>query len=426
MIRKLIGGLLLVMSGLAVAKDLPMVKPAQEGFDAGRLDRITLSMQRYVDEGKLAGAVTMVARHGKVVYFETVGNKGVDDPRPLAKDDLFRIYSMSKPITAAAVMQLYEQGKFQLTDPVSKFVPELKGVQVLQPDGTLAPVAAEMTMQQLLTHTTGLSYGFNAAKDPADKLYVDAKLWESKDLDDFAARLGKLPLKFQPGAQWHYSVAVDVTGLIVQRLSGQRFDQYLAEHIFAPLGMNDTFFEVPADKLNRFLPNHYIDPKTGKLATIPAGGNEAMRNYEKVSLFSGGGGLVSTTMDYMKFAEAMRNGGELNGQRILSPMTVQYMASNHLPASTTSGGSGEAPTLGQPLRGFGFGLGFGLVTDPAAGGVMGSPGEFSWGGAAGTVFWIDPVEQVTVVGMIQLMGAPYPFRPDLKIAIYQSMIRLEK
>lgn len=426
MIRKLIGGLLLVMSGLAVAKDLPMVKPAQEGFDAGRLDRITLSMQRYVDEGKLAGAVTMVARHGKVVYFETVGNKGVDDPRPLAKDDLFRIYSMSKPITAAAVMQLYEQGKFQLTDPVSKFVPELKGVQVLQPDGTLAPVAAEMTMQQLLTHTTGLSYGFNAAKDPADKLYVDAKLWESKDLDDFAARLGKLPLKFQPGAQWHYSVAVDVTGLIVQRLSGQRFDQYLAEHIFAPLGMNDTFFEVPADKLNRFLPNHYIDPKTGKLATIPAGGNEAMRNYEKVSLFSGGGGLVSTTMDYMKFAEAMRNGGELNGQRILSPMTVQYMASNHLPASTTSGGSGEAPTLGQPLRGFGFGLGFGLVTDPAAGGVMGSPGEFSWGGAAGTVFWIDPVEQVTVVGMIQLMGAPYPFRQDLKIAIYQSMIRLEK
>lgn len=427
MIGKLIGGLLLVVvSGFAAAKDLPMVKPAQEGFDAGRLDQLTQSMQRYVDEGKLAGAVTMVARHGKIVYFETVGNKSVDDTRPLAKDDLFRIYSMTKPITAAAVMQLYEQGKFQLTDPVSKFVPELKGVQVLQADGTLAPVAAEMTMQQLLTHTTGLSYGFNAAGDSVDKQYVDAKLWESKDLDDFAAKLGKLPLKFQPGAQWHYSVAVDVTGLVVQRLSGQRFDEYLAEHIFAPLSMNDTFFEVPADKLNRFLPNHYIDPKTGKLAAIPAGGNEAMRNYEKVSLFSGGGGLVSTTMDYMKFAEAMRNGGELNGQRILGPMTVKYMATNHLPASMASGGSGEAPTLGQPLRGFGFGLGFGLVTDPAAGGVMGSPGEFNWGGAAGTVFWIDPVEQVTVVGMIQLMGSPYPFRQDLKIATYQSMTRLEE
>lgn len=426
MIRKLTGGLLLVLlSSFTTAKDLPMVKPAQEGFDAERLNLITQSMQRYVDAGQLAGAMTMVARHGKVVYFETVGNKSVDDKRPLAKDDLFRIYSMSKPITAAAVMQLYEQGKFQLTDPVSKFVPELKDVQVLQPDGTLAPVAAEMTMQQLLTHTTGLSYGFDAAGDPVDKQYADAKLWASKDLDDFAGKLGKLPLKFQPGAQWHYSVAVDVTGLVVQRLSGQRFDEYLAEHIFAPLGMNDTFFEVPADKLNRFLPNHYIDPKTGKLAVIPVGGNEAMRNYEKVSLFSGGGGLVSTTMDYMRFAEAMRNGGELNGQRILGPMTVNYMASNHLPASMSSGGSGEAPTIGQPLRGFGFGLGFGLVTDPAAGGVMGSPGEFNWGGAAGTVFWIDPVEQVTVVGMIQLMGSPYPLRQDLKIATYQSMTRLE-
>ena len=190
MIRKLTGGLLLVLvSSFATAKDLPMVKPAQEGFDAARLNLITQSMQRYVDAGQLAGAMTMVARHGKVVYFETVGNKGVDDKRPLAKDDLFRIYSMSKPITAAAVMQLYEQGKFQLTDPVSKFVPELKGVQVLQPDGTLAPVAAEMTMQQLLTHTTGLSYGFNAAGDPVDKQYADAKLWESKDLDAFAAKL---------------------------------------------------------------------------------------------------------------------------------------------------------------------------------------------------------------------------------------------
>lgn len=425
MIGKLAGSLLLVIvSGLTAARDLPTVRPEAEGFDAGRLDRITQSMQRYVDEGKLAGVVTMVARHGKVVYFDAVGNKGVDDPRPLAKDDLFRIYSMSKPITAAAAMQLYEQGKFQLTDPVSKFVPELKGVQVLQSDGTLAPVVAEMTMQQLLTHTTGLSYGFDADNDPVDKLYAGAKLWESKDLDDFAERLGKLPLKFQPGAQWHYSVAVDVTGLVVQRLSGQRFDEYLAEHIFAPLGMRDTFFEVPVDKLNRFLPNHFIDPKTGKLATILADGNEAMRNYEKVSLYSGGGGLVSTTMDYMKFAEAMRNGGELNGQRILSPMTVHYMATNHLPASMSSGGTGEAPSIGQPLRGFGFGLGFGLVTDPAAGGVMGSPGEFNWGGAAGTVFWIDPVEQVTVVGMIQLMGSPYPFRQDLKIATYQAITRM--
>ena len=185
--------------------------------------------------------------------------------------------------------------------------------------------------------------------------------------------------------------------------------------------MVDTSFAVPADKQERFLPNHYIDPKTRALTTIPSGNTDAMADYENVTLFSGGGGLVSTTMDYMRFAEAMRNGGELEGARILSPKTVNYMASNHLPASISSGGSGEAPTLGQQLRGFGFGLGFGLVTDPAAGGVMGSAGEFNWGGAAGTVFWIDPVEELTVVGMIQLMGSPYPFRSDLKVATYQAL-----
>ncbi len=411
----------ITFSGIVFAKPLPTVKPAKQGFSAERLERITQMTQQYVDEGKLAGAITMVARHGKIVHFEAVGHRGADDPTPLKKDDLFRIYSMTKPITAAAVMQLYEQGQFHLSDPVSKFVPELKNLKVLNREGEQVPVAREMTMQQLLTHTTGLSYGFNPTGDPVDKFYADAKLWAAKDLDEFAAKLGQIPLKFDPGTQWHYSVAVDVTGLIVQRISGQPFDEYLAEHIFAPLGMVDTFFAVPADKLDRFLPNHMIDPKTKKLAQIPQGGTEAMRDYQHVTLFSGGGGLVSTTMDYMRFAETMRNGGELDGIRILSPKTVKYMATNHLPASMTNGGSGEQPTLGRPLRGFGFGLGFGLVTDPAAGGVIGSVGEFNWGGAAGTVFWIDPVEDVTVVGMIQLMGSPYPFRADLKVATYQAM-----
>lgn len=412
---------LVAISCAAYGKSLPQVKPEREGFSSERLERITAITQKYVDEGKLAGVITMVARRGRIVHFEAVGNKGAGDTRPLAKDDLFRIYSMTKPITAVAAMQLYEQGKFQLNDPVSNFVPELKGLKVLNADGELEPVAREMTMQQLLTHTTGLSYGFDAANDPVDKAYAEAELWKAKDLDDFAVQLAELPLKFHPGGQWHYSVAVDVTGLVVQRLSGQPFDDYLEEHIFQPLGMEDTFFAVPDDKVERFLPNHYLNPKTGELTVIDENENAAMRNYRDVTLFSGGGGLVSTTMDYMRFAEAMRNDGELDGVRILSPKTVKYMASNHLPASIVSGGNGEQPTLGGRLNGFGFGLGFGLVTDPAAGGVMGSAGEFNWGGAAGTVFWIDPVEEVVVVGMIQLMGSPYPFRSDLKVATYQAL-----
>jgi len=420
--RFLLGLLLTSVSTMAMAKDLPQTKPEREGFSSERLQRITEITQQYVDEGKLAGVVTMVARNGKVVHFEAVGKRGAQDSNALRKDDLFRIYSMTKPITAVAAMQLYEQGKFHLSDPVSKFVPELKNLMVLTADGEQVPVERQMTMQQLLTHTTGMSYGFNPKGDPVDQFYVDAKLWESKDLDDFAVKLSKIPLKFQPGDQWHYSVAVDVTGLVVQRISGQPFDEYLAEHIFEPLKMVDTSFSVPEEKMDRFLPNHYIDPQSRQLAQVQGQPSVAMQDYQNVTLFSGGGGLVSTTMDYMRFAEAMRNGGELDGARILGPKTVKYMATNHLPASVNSGGSGEAPMLGTQLNGFGFGLGFGLVTDTAAGGVMGSAGEFNWGGAAGTVFWIDPVEEVTVVGMIQLMGSPYPFRSDLKVATYQALV----
>lgn len=410
-----------VINSLVGTRPLSTKKPERQEFSSERLARMTAITQKYVDEGKLAGVITMVAREGKVVHFEAVGHKGAADSRPLEQDDLFRIYSMTKPITATAAMQLYEQGKFHLTDPVSKFVPELKDLKVLNADGELEPVKSEMTMQQLLTHTTGLSYGFDPKGDPVDQHYADAELWNSKDLDDFAERLGKLPLKFHPGDQWHYSVAVDVTGLVVQRLSGQSLDVYLQEHIFGPLDMVDTFFAVPEEKIARFLPNHFIDPESGELTQMPQGGTAAMQNYRQVTLFSGGGGLVSTAMDYMRWAEMMRNGGELQGTRILSPKTVKYMAMNHLDASMVNGGTGEQPTLGGPLRGFGFGLGFGLVTDTTASGVLGSVGEFNWGGAAGTVFWIDPVEEIVVVGMIQLMGSPYPFRSDLRVATYQAL-----
>lgn len=406
----------------SLAKAPPSAIAEKVGLSTERLKRITNVSQRYVDEGKIAGVVTMVARKGKLVHFEAVGNKGADDPRPLKKDDLFRIYSMSKPITATAMMQLYEQGKFQLNDPVSKFVPELKDLKVLSEDGVLIPVKNEMTMHHLLTHTTGLSYGFNPDGDMVDKLYKDANIWNAKDLDDFVSIVAKLPLKFEPGTKWHYSIAVDITGLIVQRLSGLSFDEYLRKNIFEPLDMKDTFFEVPKSKADRFLPNHYWDAANNKLATIAETSESAMRNYHKVTLYSGGGGLVSTAMDYMKFAEAMRKGGISDGNRILGEKTVNFMVKNHLPGSISTSGVGESPLAAAEQRGFGFGLGFGVVTDAIKNEVIGSDGEFNWGGAAGTVFWIDPVEEIVVVGMIQLMGSPWTLRSDLKVATYQAVI----
>lgn len=400
------------------AEELPTAKPERVGMSAERLERITEIAQGYVDEGKLAGVTTLVARHGKLVYFETVGSRGAADSRPLEKDALFRIYSMSKPITVVAAMQLYEQGKFQLSDPITKFVPELTELSVLNEEGELEP-AKDATMQQLLTHTAGFSYGFDP-NDPVDKLYRDSQALGVEDLDGFAATLGELPLKYHPGSQWHYSVAVDVTGLIVERLSGQRFDDYLAEHIFEPLGMTDTFFSVPDDKFDRFLPNHRWDRKSNKLVEL---GEESMTRFQDVTMFSGGGGLVSTAMDYMRFSEMLRNGGSLGDARILSPRTIDFMTMNHLPASISSGGSGESPGLGgRSLNGFGFGLGFGLVTDVAASGVMGSEGEYNWGGAAGTIFWVDPVEDFVVVSMIQLMGSPWPLRSELKVAVNQAIV----
>ncbi len=422
--------LLVISSGL-LAKSLPQTKAERVGMSSERLDRITAMTQKYVDEGKLAGVITMVARDGKLVHFEAVGNKGVDDARPLEKDDLFRIYSMTKPITATAAMQLYEQGKFHMNDPVHKFIPEFKNLTVLNDQGEQVPVKNHMTMQQLLSHTTGLSYGFDPVNDPVDKLYGEAKLWEHENLDSLMETVSKLPLKFEPGSAWHYSIAVDVTGAVVERISGQSFDEYLDEHIFTPLGMEDTFFQLPPEKKERFLPNHSWDFQNNQLVTldfrqlVAMGMSEkaAMFNYDEVSLYSGGGGLISTAMDYLKFAEMMRNGGELDGVRILGEKTVNYMAKNHLTASITASGTGESPVsiLGQRDMGAGFGLGFGVVTDTVKAGVVGSNGEFNWGGAAGTVFWIDPVEEIVVVGMIQLMGSPWSLRSDLKVATYQAI-----
>ena len=419
---------LMLLTPLSGFASLEMSKPEKQGVSSEKLQRLTELSKQYVDEGRVAGIVNLVLRNGEVIHYEATGNRGADDPSPMQVDDLFRIYSMTKPITAVAAMQLYEQGKFQLSDPVTKFVPELKDLKVLNSSGQFEPVAREMTMHQLLMHTTGMSYGFAAATDAVDQRYAMADLWASKDLDELAARIGKLPLKFHPGDRWHYSVAVDITGVVVQRLSGQPFDEYLQEHIFAPLGMKDTFFEVPESERERFVPNHFLNPETGALtntqyAPPPFSYRDgvAMMDYFDVSLFSGGGGLVSTAMDYAKFSEMMRRGGTLNGAHILGPKTVAFMTKNHLAEDSMLDSWGEKPTddIGRP--GFGFGLGFGVVTDSTAISIMGSDGEYNWGGAAGTVFWIDPVEELVVISMIQLMQSPWPLRSDVKVAVYQAL-----
>ena len=413
------------------AKPFERSAPEEEGMSSVQLQRLSQLASKYVAEGRVPGMVNLVMRNGQIVHFEAVGNRGIDDSSPMQLDDLFRIYSMTKPITSVAAMQLYEQGKFQLSDPVTKFVPELQGLNVLNEDGTFSPVEREMTMHQLLMHTAGFSYGFHPYRDPVDKLYVAADLVTSKDLEAFVLKLAELPLRSQPGELYHYSVAVDVTGLVVERLSGLPLDEYIDTNILKPLQMNDTFFEVPSTKRDRFVQNHFINPETGSLinadyAPAPYGYRKgvALSDYFNVSLISGGAGLVSTAMDYARFAEMLRRGGTLDGARILGPKSITFMTKNHLSEPSMHAAWEQMPTpdIGRP--GFGFGLGFGVVTDAAAIGVLGSDGEYNWGGAAGTIFWVDPTEELVVVSLIQLMQSPWPLRADVKVAVYQALTEI--
>jgi len=397
-----------------LADSFPIIKPTKQGFSSERLERIGDLSQRYVEEKKIAGMVNIIARNGKIVYYDAKGYRGLDDPRPLKKDSLFRIYSMTKPITSVALMMLYEQGAFQMKDPVSKFIPELKNLTVMNSVGDIVPAEKIMTMQHLMTHTAGFSYGFNPY-DPIDKLYIKAELVKATNLDDFVTRLATLPLRSEPGTKWHYSVAVDVMGLVVERISGIAFDVYLQQEIFEPLKMTDTFFSVPEEKRSRFLPNQIWNAKSGEMNTVV---EYPEWNYEDVTLFSGGGGLVSTAYDYLRFAEMLRNGGALNGKRLLSPKTIDFMTSNHVAALD------ENMYPGSP--GLGFGLGFEIVTNPAALGLLSSVGEYSWSGAAGTLFWIDPVENIVSITMIQLMASPFPISNELRVLTNQALIQVNQ
>ena len=405
--------LLVLLTTAAGAADLPTAKPESVGMSSQRLGKLKSEMQALVDRNQLPGVVTMVAKDGKVVEFDVAGKRDVESGAPLQKDSIFRIYSMSKPITGVAMMMLFEDGKWQLNDPVSKHIPEfanLKVAKVNPQSGAVTQVAPDhpMTMRELMSHSGGLTYGVFGST-PVDKMYTDVNVLDrDATLQAMIDKLGKIPLLHQPGERWHYSVSVDVQGYLVEKLSGQPFAEFLKQRIFDPLGMKDTAFYVPADKLNRFV-SFYTYDKDRKFVAHPG-----IPDFSKPpGAPSGGGGLVSTAMDYMRFCQMLLNGGELDGHRLLSPLSVQLMRSNVLPVS--------ARTMGP---GTGFGLDFAVVEDPVAAGGYGGEGTFYWGGYAGTWFWIDPVYNMIVVGMIQIRGDGSPdVRGLSRNLTYQAIVK---
>ncbi|MDT8429221.1 MAG: serine hydrolase domain-containing protein [Pseudomonadales bacterium] len=400
----------------AQGDNLSYADPESVGMSSAALARLDPLLQSYVDSGELVGVVSMVARKGEVVHFKEFGTLNRDTGQEMEKDSLFRIYSMTKPITTVAAMMLYEEGKLQLTDPVAKYLPELADLKAMSSGGAMVAPARPMTVQMLMSHTSGLTYGV-FGDTVVDRQYRDASILGNQDLAEMISRLSSIPLQYQPGTRFHYSVSTDVLGRLVEVVSGQSLDEFFRTRIFEPLQMRDTFFSVPADKLPRFGTNHSYDPATQTLEVIdrPAGSQFT----GDVTFFSGGGGLVSSAEDYMRFSQMMLNGGELDGVRILGSKTVEYMTRNHLPGIFAEPGSGhELPGF---ARGTGFGLGFAILEDPAATGSIGSPGEYYWGGAAGTIFWIDPVEELIGVVMIQHMNVRVPLRNAFKAITYGAI-----
>jgi len=401
------------------------VEPGEVGFDATRLARIGAYLQRYLDDGLLPGYLLAVTRYGRVAYLATGGWQHVEDRVPLRTDSLFRIYSMTKPITTVAAMMLYEQGQFELSTPVSRFIPAFADVRVYAGGSDLKPLSVPATepmrMGHLLTHTSGLTYGFHRTH-PVDALYRAAGFeWgypADVDLASACDIWAGLPLLYQPGAEWVYSLATDVLGRVVEVLSGQTLEEYFAEHILGPLGMADTSFGVPAAKTARLARLYLAAPGGGIVAGDTLGAEPLQR-----TLFSGGGGLVSCAHDYHRFSQLLRRGGELDGVRLLGPRTVAYMTRNHLPGGADLEQFGRPLFAETPLRGVGFGLGFSVVIDPVRAGTLGNAGEYGWGGAASTAFFIDPVEQTTLLFFTQLLpSSTLPLRTYLRQLVNQALV----
>ena len=390
------------------------VDPQEVGFSAARLEKINPIMQRYVDEKKLAGIITLAARQGKVVHAEKFGMQEIAANKPMAFDTIFRIYSMTKPIASVALMMLHEEARFHLSDPVAKYLPEFSDMKVYGVDGELEDARREMTIRHLLTHTSGLSYGFHPTA-PVDQLYHKAKPLDfGVSPREMVRILGDLPLRYHPGKVWHYSVATDVVGTLIEVLADMPFADFLQEKIFNPLGMVDTGFYVSPEQQGRFAAN-YGPCKENGLKVID--GVETSPYCTPNVRQSGGGGLVSTTSDYLQFSQLVLNRGELDGVRLLGRKTVELMTQNHLAPSMFP------MQLGDTMPGIGFGLGFSVVMDVAQTQLPGSAGTHGWGGAANTHFWLDPVEEMLGIIMLQYMpSGTYPVIQDFKSLVYQALV----
>jgi CubicO group peptidase (beta-lactamase class C family) len=399
----------------------PAAKPEDAGMSTERLKRIHESIQRHIDAGEICGAVTVVARRGHVVNFEAHGLMDIESKKPMEKDTIFRLASMTKPITGVAVLMLVEEGKIRLSDPVSRFLPEFRDMKVAmprerpagpapapgtatEPDSYVVPANREITIHDLLTHTSGLvSYGLGAAQVP--KLAPHAP---GDTLASYVPKLANVPLDFQPGTQWSYSGAAgpEVLSRIVEIVSGQTYDEFLRTRIFEPLGMKDTFFYPPDDRRPRLVTLYRKSP-TGLQKDANQDG------FSSKTYFSGGGGLMSTAGDYLQFAQMLLNGGELNGKRLLSPRTVELMASNHV-------GDMFNGKLGRPAHGMGFGLIVQVVEDNVAAGLRVSNGSFGWDGAFGTQVWVNPKEKMVTIIMIQTQVALV--QRDFENAVMQAIV----
>ena len=395
-------------------------------FDEARLDRIGAVGRRYVDESKIPCSVVQVADASGPVYTDAYGWADVEDQAPITVDSIFRIYSMTKPITSIVLMQLFEEGALLLEDPVEKFLPEFANPTVMVGGNDVSPVtrpaARSITIRDLLSHCSGLTYGF-LRQGPVDARYRAEGLGDI-NAPDYSLRegmksLAKQPLLFDPGTAWNYSMSTDVCGAVIEAITGSTLAQAFAERVFDPLSMLNTGFSVPSTEAERF--TSLYAPISGSMTRIDRADSSAY--LEPPAFLSGGGGLVSTVGDYQKFASMLLAGGVGDGNRLIGRRTLEYMASNLLPGGRLLNELGQSVFAEVAMDGMGFGLGFSVVQDPAANGSLCSIGEFAWGGAASTAFWIDPVEEITAVFMTQLLPSSYyPLRRQLRAAVYQALL----
>jgi CubicO group peptidase (beta-lactamase class C family) len=408
-----------------------IVRPEDVGLDENRLAGIERHLrERYIDSGKIAGAVTLVSRRGKVAYLSALGLADLERRRPMTEDTVFRIYSMTKPITSVALMMLVEEARCSLADPVHRYIPDWEGLRVHRygawPAFVTDPPQRPMTIHDLLTHMSGLTYGF-MFRDAVDAAYRQLGISggavgdpHPATLKEMVARLAQVPLLFSPGTRWNYSVSTDVVGHLVELISGRSFDEFLRARIFDPLGMRDTDFSVAPGAAARFAANYRRT--ADKLMSLDD--DPATSSYLKPPTFlSGGGGLVSTAEDYRRFCQMLLNGGEYEGARLVSRKTIELMTRNHLPGGQDLAGLATGSFSETAYDGVGFGLGFAVLVDLAKRRMLGSLGEYYWGGAASTAFWIDPSEELVVVFLAQLVpSSTYDFRGQLRSLVYSAIV----